>query len=383
MTVDDGCREANRPGKAGARARGVREPANWRQRLRTRIVSRGIAMMCGSGDDVRAAAVTDLPLVSGAVRLAWLKALGAVGVKRFVATSGLGYDFVCHTDDRANFPFYYPRAYQAELELCAAWLHGDDRPVVYDIGANGGFVSTHLAQMLAGRRPRIYAFEPVPTTFAKLTQSVQRLGLQASVHPVAAAVVDNPGPVRISYSERNSLLAQISPRGLNPRAGSKLAQAEGITLDGFFASVGTPAGTGEDRRRGQRSGGLARRPRSAVAAGPAGHPVRIQPGHAGGMRRIGAHVARPAARLRAALRRRPARTADPVRRSDRGRRKDRLDLQSVRRPPGGTYGAPMGGRLAALRAANRARQCAPCSVTLPRLPPRTADALTPAPAGLH
>ena len=181
--------------------------------------------------------MTDLPLVSGAVRLAWLKALGAVGVKRFVATSGLGYDFVCHTDDRADFPFYYPRAYQAELELCAAWLHGDDRPVVYDIGANGGFVSTHLAQMLAGRRPRMYAFEPVPTTFAKLTQSVQRLGLQASVHPVAAAVVDNPGPVRISYSERNSLLAQISPRGLNPRAGGKLAQAEGITLDGFFASV--------------------------------------------------------------------------------------------------------------------------------------------------
>jgi len=212
-------------------------PPSWRQRLRTYVVNHGIQVMCGSTGDVSAAAATDVPLINGAVRLAWLKALHAVGVTKFVATSGLGYDFVCHTGDLANFPFYYRRAYQAELELCAAWLHGEDSPVVYDVGANGGFISTHLAQMLACRAPKIYAFEPVPTTFAKLTQSVQRLGLSASVHPVPAAVVDNPGPVRISYSERNSLLAQVSPRGLNSRVGDKLAQARGITLDEFSVSV--------------------------------------------------------------------------------------------------------------------------------------------------
>ena len=83
--------------------------------------------------------------------------LNAVGVTRFIATSKIGYDFVCHTGDLANFPFYYPRAYQAELELCATWLQGQNRPVIYDVGANGGFFSTHLAQMLAGRAPRIYA----------------------------------------------------------------------------------------------------------------------------------------------------------------------------------------------------------------------------------
>jgi FkbM family methyltransferase len=209
---------------------------SWRQRLRTYVVTHGIHVMCGSTGDVSAAAATDVPLISGAMRLAWLKALEAVGVTRFVATSGLGYDFVCHTGDLANFPFYFRRAYQAELELCAAWLHGEDSPVVYDIGANAGFISTHLAQMLAGRAPKIYAFEPVPATFAKLAQSVERLGLTASVHPVAAAVVDSPGPVRISYSEKNSLLAQVSPRGLNARVGNKLAPAKGITLDQFCAS---------------------------------------------------------------------------------------------------------------------------------------------------
>jgi FkbM family methyltransferase len=72
----------------------------------------------------------------------------------------------------------------------------------------------------------------------KLVQSVQRLGLQDSVHPVLAAMLDIPGPVHISYSERNSLLAQITQRGLNPRAGDKVAKADGISLDGFCSLGG-------------------------------------------------------------------------------------------------------------------------------------------------
>jgi FkbM family methyltransferase len=212
---------------------------NWRRRLRTHIVSRGVRVMCGSADYVSADYASDFPLLSGAVRLAWLKALGALGVKSFVTTSGLGYDFVCHTGDLANFPFYDRRAYRAELELCVGWLQGEDSPVVYDIGANDGFISTHLAQMLAGHTPSIYAFEPTPTTLAKLVQSVKRLGLSDSIHPVAAAVIDNPRPVLVSYRERNSLLAQIRPPGSNPGVGEKIAKAEAVTLDGFSASIGT------------------------------------------------------------------------------------------------------------------------------------------------
>jgi FkbM family methyltransferase len=194
--------------------------------------------MCGRGTSIRPTAANDIPLVRGAVRLAWLKTLGAVGVKSFMATSGLGYRFVCHTRDLANFPFYFPRAYKAELQLCAAWLLQESSPVVYDIGANDGFFSTHLAQMLEHRASTIFAFEPVPTTFAKLVRSVQYLDLNHSIRPVAAAVVDNAGPVRIGYSERNSLEAQVVHRQPNPQARDKLAHAEGITLDDFYASVG-------------------------------------------------------------------------------------------------------------------------------------------------
>ena len=112
----------------------------------------------------------------------------------------------------------------------------DRRPVAGRAGEGGRgrrSVATQLAQMLAARSPTIYAFEPVPTTFAKLVQSVQRLGLNDRVHPIAAAVLDDPRQVCLSYSLKNSLYAQITPHGLNPRVGDHLAYAPGVTLDGF------------------------------------------------------------------------------------------------------------------------------------------------------
>lgn len=76
---------------------------NWRRRLRTHVVSRGVHVMCGSADYVSADYASDIPLLSGAARLLWLKALATFGIKSFITTSGLGYDFVCHTGDLANF----------------------------------------------------------------------------------------------------------------------------------------------------------------------------------------------------------------------------------------------------------------------------------------
>jgi FkbM family methyltransferase len=214
-------------------------PPNWRQRLRTHIVSRGVRVMCGRADYVSPDYAADMSLVVSGARLLWLKALGALGVKRFIARSGLGYDFVCHTGDLANFPFYDRTAYRTELSLCSAWLREQHCPIVYDVGANDGFVSTHLAQMLAGRAPQIYAFEPAPPTFAKLKRSVARLGLDNSVYPVAAAVTDEPGAVQIRYSKRNSLLAQIELPGSSRRFGEHSAAVQGITLDEICASTGT------------------------------------------------------------------------------------------------------------------------------------------------
>ena len=112
-----------------------------------------------------------------------------------------------------------------------------DQPLAFDVGANDGFFACHLAQMI-GRRGKIYAFEPVPETFAKLAYSVSRLGLAARVKPIPAAVLDSSGPVQLSWSDRNSLEAQVIPR-LSRRADHRLTWADAIPLDTFCALVGS------------------------------------------------------------------------------------------------------------------------------------------------
>src|SRR5262245_3683532 len=223
--------------EAGDTAAATVPPSRWRREWRGRIVRFGIRTIWGSSNTIPASAAADVPLLRAATRLAWLRLLDAGGVRTITSTSGLGHPFVCHIGDLAEYPFYDGRACRHELELAAAWLDGIVAPVVYDVGANVGFVATQLAQMLPSAT--VHAFEPVPATFVKLVESVRRLGLSDRVHPVAAAVTDAAGPVRMSFSRRNSLFAQITPHGLNARVGDDLVEAEAITLDAFAAATQT------------------------------------------------------------------------------------------------------------------------------------------------
>jgi FkbM family methyltransferase len=91
---------------------------------------------------------------------------------------------------------------------------------------------------MIGRRGQIYAFEPVPETFAKLAYSVSRLGLTAWVKPIPAAVLDSSGFVQLSWPDRNSLHAQVTPR-LNRRPDRRLTWADAIPLDTVCALVGS------------------------------------------------------------------------------------------------------------------------------------------------
>src|ERR1700730_11604730 len=64
--------------------------SDWRQALRLRVVQLGIQAIWGKSA-FSAELSAGVPLISTGLRLAWLKALGAVGVKKFVATSGFGF----------------------------------------------------------------------------------------------------------------------------------------------------------------------------------------------------------------------------------------------------------------------------------------------------
>ncbi len=172
--------------------------------------------------------------MSTRIRQFVLKAARRAGIRNFKATSQAGHDYICHVGDfSGENPFYNPSGDQLGLSLMSAWCCQQENPVVYDVGANLGFVCTQLAQIIraGGREPLIVAFEPVWSTFSKLRYSIAALGLQAEIVPVCAAISDQPGFASIVFDEKQSLYAQLSRDTSNPRTGSETSFVPIQTLD--------------------------------------------------------------------------------------------------------------------------------------------------------
>jgi FkbM family methyltransferase len=177
--------------------------------------------------------------MSTTARRYWLKFLREIGVKHFRTRSGLGLPYICHLGDfSGEVPFYGRRHSAEEILLMAAWCRNIENPVIFDVGANNGFIATQLAQLLRKNSPRIFAFEPVPSTFAQLNTAIEQLDLRSVVVPLCCAVSDSPGVCAISYNPRESLFAQIRSDRLNSRVGSETAFAVTVTIDEIFSSLG-------------------------------------------------------------------------------------------------------------------------------------------------
>ena len=161
-----------------------------------------------------------------------MRVMKSVGVRTFKPTSGLGHPYVCHLGDIASEnPFYNLEEDVAGLRLMAAWCADETRPVIFDVGANVGFVCTQLAQMLKDAEPMVIAFEPVWSTFAKLKFSIKELGLEDRITPICCAISDGHKFVPIAFDEGQSLFAQIRPDTANARVGGNQTWASTQTLD--------------------------------------------------------------------------------------------------------------------------------------------------------
>jgi FkbM family methyltransferase len=87
-----------------------------------------------------------------------------------------------------------------ELVILSSSLR--DGAVVFDVGANIGNHAIYWATQTNTRR--VYAFEPMPATFALLSRNVELNGLQGTVVPINAAVGDLHEKVAVeSYSVDN------------------------------------------------------------------------------------------------------------------------------------------------------------------------------------
>ncbi|MBD0325948.1 MAG: FkbM family methyltransferase [Pyrinomonadaceae bacterium] len=170
--------------------------------------------------------------MSTALRLLTVKLFRKLGVKHFRARSGLSQPFICHLgDSHGENPYYNFATSRKEIVLMASWCRQFAEPMIVDVGGNVGFVATQLAQLIREQRPRIFSFEPVPLTFQRLTNSIRLLKLEDSVYPICAALSDTTTLARITYSEWDTMFAQINAGEPNARAGDKTAWCPTLTLD--------------------------------------------------------------------------------------------------------------------------------------------------------
>lgn len=105
-----------------------------------------------------------------------------------------------------------------------------------DAGAHIGSY-TLLAARIVGPEGRVYAFEPVPSTFEILVQNIRTNGYDGIAFPIPKAVLNRRGRVKVFSDKRDTVTATLFP-GNRKRRGEEV---ESVTLDEFFRDANWPS----------------------------------------------------------------------------------------------------------------------------------------------
>ena len=140
---------------------------------------------------------------------------------------------------------YWLGTYELELQQAVGqWIQPG--MVVYDVGANVGYISLLLARRV-GPQGQVFAFEPLPANQERLRRNLelatrptpgQNPPAFAPVTPVAAAVVDTPGPVRFLVHTSTSMGKAAGSAGRAEEHYQSKLEVEGLTLDEFAYGAG-------------------------------------------------------------------------------------------------------------------------------------------------
>jgi FkbM family methyltransferase len=106
--------------------------------------------------------------------------------------------------------------------------------IAIDIGANLGAIA--LAMSALAPKGQVFAFEPVPETFAFLQRNLEANRV-TNVLPVNAGVFSSPGSLEFHYVEEFAGGAFLSPTGVSDRR-EKRTSVECVMLDSFVADHG-------------------------------------------------------------------------------------------------------------------------------------------------
>ena len=127
---------------------------------------------------------------------------------------------------------YEPQLQSALRELIPAGA------VIFDVGANIGYVSLLLAKA-AGEAGKIFAFEALPSNVEQLQRNLALNGMEGRVTVIASAVTQAPGPVRFLVHASGGMGKAAGSAGRDDNYESEVT-VPGISLDEFVYGQGNP-----------------------------------------------------------------------------------------------------------------------------------------------
>lgn len=128
---------------------------------------------------------------------------------------------------------YEPELQQAILDLIQPGM------VIYDVGANIGYVSLLLARR-AGAGGTVFAFEALPANLERLRANLALNEFAGKVTVIPCAVVDAPRGVQFLVGPSGGMGKAQGSAGREEVRYAQSIQVEGISLDHFVYSGGNP-----------------------------------------------------------------------------------------------------------------------------------------------
>lgn len=133
---------------------------------------------------------------------------------------------------------YWLGTYEPDLQAAVADLVQPGM-VVYDVGANIGYISLLLARRV-GAAGHVYAFEALPANLKRLHLNLELSGLSDRVTVVAAAVVEKKRLVRFLVGPSSGMGKAAGSAGRQDVIYSQTLELNGLSLDDFVYADGNP-----------------------------------------------------------------------------------------------------------------------------------------------
>jgi len=132
---------------------------------------------------------------------------------------------------------YWLGTYETDLQAAAAKLIHPGS-VVYDIGANIGYISLLSAQ-LSGLTGKIFSFEALPANVERLKVNVAINGLGSRITVIHAAVIDSSQPVTFLTHPSGAMGKALGSAGRDEKYSGRIT-VPGLAIDTFIYDQNHP-----------------------------------------------------------------------------------------------------------------------------------------------